>query len=301
MEKEYGEGDDARREAAVLADIMDACLPESAGKRPSVETLLHHLCPGAFTAHLHPSLVNGLACGKDGESWASRLFGDGILWIPAYRPGYLLAKLCSRKIHERLRNGSAPGTIILQNHGIFVSADSTEEIDSALEATMEVIDRNAPIKPEHAAAFLGEERVEAAREAIAGISRGTVLYAADSDILGMLENAESFLPLASPFTPDHIVYCGARFLYVESECEIDEKYSEFTEENGREPRVICIRDLGAYFTGNERQARNAMELFTDAADIAVYSRNFGGPLHMAGDLVDFIVNWEAESYRRKIA
>jgi len=50
---------------------------------------------------------------------------------------------------------------------------------------------------------------------------------------------------------------------------------------------------------SEKSALNARDLFLDAMKIAVYSESFGGPLHMEPDLVDFIVNWEAESYRQK--
>lgn len=45
----------------------------------------------------------------------------------------------------------------------------------------------------------------------------------------------------------------------------------------------------------------AKKLFNDAVKIAVYSESFGGPLHMEDDLIDFIVNWEVESYRQKQA
>ena len=38
--------------------------------------------------------------------------------------------------------------------------------------------------------------------------------------------------------------------------------------------------------------------FEDACKIAVYARSFGGPKHMSEDLVEFILNWEAESYRK---
>jgi rhamnose utilization protein RhaD (predicted bifunctional aldolase and dehydrogenase) len=72
-------------------------------------------------------------------------------------------------------------------------------------------------------------------------------------------------------------------------------------ENGYAPRVICVRNIGAFFIGHdERGARNTGELFQDAVDIAAYSRNFGGPLHMTQELTDFIMNWEAESYRQKM-
>ena len=45
------------------------------------------------------------------------------------------------------------------------------------------------------------------------------------------------------------------------------------------------------------RAATAEMLFEDAADIAVYSRSFGGASHMTEELTDFITNWEVEAYR----
>ena len=42
-------------------------------------------------------------------------------------------------------------------------------------------------------------------------------------------------------------------------------------------------------------------MFLDAVKIAVYTESFGGYLHLSEELTDFIVNWEVESYRQKVA
>ena len=67
--------------------------------------------------------------------------------------------------------------------------------------------------------------------------------------------------LSKPFTPDHIVYCG----------------------------------VGPKFPDTE----NARLLYRDAQKINCYSQSFGGPLPLCEELVQFILNWEAESYRKK--
>ncbi|MBO6052858.1 MAG: class II aldolase/adducin family protein, partial [Clostridia bacterium] len=72
-EKTYS-GDQAAREAEVLADMMAAKLPGEEAKRPSVETLLHDLFPQTFILHVHPSRVNALTCSKEGADGVKRLF-----------------------------------------------------------------------------------------------------------------------------------------------------------------------------------------------------------------------------------
>ena len=69
--------------------------------------------------------------------------------------------------------------------------------------------------------------------------------------------------LSKPFTPDHIVYCG----------------------------------VGPTLPDTD----NARLLYRDAQKINWYAKAFGGPLPLKKELVDFILNWEAESYRKKKA
>jgi len=98
-------------------------------KRPSVETSMHNVIGYAFVVHLHPTLVNGLMCAMDAEKELHRLFGEKALFVEYTDPGYLLFKKVAGKISDyRERYGEEPQVIWLQNHGIFVAADTTEEI-----------------------------------------------------------------------------------------------------------------------------------------------------------------------------
>ena len=50
---------------------------------------------------------------------------------------------------------------------------------------------------------------------------------------------------------------------------------------------------------SQKGSETAVALFNDAMKIAVYAESFGGAKPMSPELTDFIVNWEAESYRSK--
>ena len=52
---------------------------------------------------------------------------------------------------------------------------------------------------------------------------------------------------------------------------------------------------------NPKDALTVTSVWLDAVKISVYAQSFGGVRHMAPDMVDFIVNWEVESYRSKVA
>ncbi|MDR1060516.1 MAG: class II aldolase/adducin family protein [Clostridiales bacterium] len=158
-----------------------------------------------------------------------------------------------------------------------------------------------------APAVAADPAAAAAMRLLAGIfpPPAAVRFSAGADILRLLESERSFFPLSGPFTPDHIVYCKPSFLYIGElggEEGLRERIGLFEREHGYAPRVICVRGVGAFFAGaSETEAANAQLLFGDAADIAVYSQNFGGPSHMPRELADFILGWEIESYRQKVA
>ena len=91
--------DDVKRESAYLADVMAAVTDEDKTKRPSVEALLHNLFAYTYVLHVHPTLINGLTCGKGANgslrraSWKMMYSGS----ISA-KPGYTLARICFEKI-----------------------------------------------------------------------------------------------------------------------------------------------------------------------------------------------------------
>ena len=133
-------GDPDKRESAVLADMMAARLPGEEKKRPSVETLLHDLLPAAFVVHTHPSLINGITCSVKGKAAADELFGNECLWIPSTNPGYILSRTVKDAWASHVsRTGHKPGFILLQNHGIFVNADTVAGVDATYHRVTEKI------------------------------------------------------------------------------------------------------------------------------------------------------------------
>ena len=125
VKKAYPDSD-KEREAMYLADVAEARLPGEESKRPSVEALLHGLFAQRYVLRLHPALVNGLTCGKDGEAMAAKLFPEAI-WVNACKPGYTLAKLLSDKLTPET------DTVLLQNHGVFFAAETPEKLAELLE------------------------------------------------------------------------------------------------------------------------------------------------------------------------
>ncbi len=288
MDKQYP-ADDASREAAYLADVMNAVCDEDRTKRPSVEALLHSLFPQKYVLHVHPALINGITCAENGRVIASEILGDDIIWIDICRPGYTLGKLCSEAMNAYLAAKGKPVQIILlQNHGIFIAADTPEEIG---ELTAAVIGKL-------------EARLQGSykdiEDELSEITGRPARFLPIREAAWFVDNEENAAALAKPFTPDHIVYCGP-FMYFVKAAAMKSSLDAFRQEHGDYPKVVLVEKAGAFAVCDEKAMGNVKLLVNDAMKIAYYARKFSDIQPMTDDLTNFITHWEAESYRKKQA
>ncbi len=292
--------DTEEREELVLSDMMAArCEGETA--RPSVEALLHSLLKDPFVIHMHPALVNGLTCSQKGEETMRRLFGIRASWIPLVNPGYILAKTVKDAIavHEEQYH-IYPDMIFLQNHGVFVSGDSLVRINAIYEEIMDILGKELMRTPELTSIVIDTKRSDIVRTAI-----GCECFAIyNRELVRFLLNEQTFTPLSSSFTPDHIVYSGFRPLWIseevfstdDPESEIQQSIASFREEHGAPAKVIAVQNTGVFAV-----SENARDLYLDTVKVAVYTESFGGLQFMDDGQIDFIRNWEVEKYRAKMS
>ncbi|MBO4392301.1 MAG: SDR family NAD(P)-dependent oxidoreductase [Clostridia bacterium] len=303
------------REAEVLNDLLNAREKSEYSKRPSVETSLHDLMPQKYVLHLHPTAVNALSCAKDGEKYAREILGNGIVWVEPTEPGWTLAVAVKKAIDAyKAETGSDANIIILANHGIFVGADTVEEIDSIYGEIFEKINRRLSLVPDLSPVEFDREKAAYSAPAIRMILKGesatsSVVFRTNSEIKAYTADKNTFAPIAKAYTPDHMVYCNNDFLFVPSVEGIDaqddlikEKIDEYINKYGYSPKIIALQNVGVFAHGATKKAADvAMKLFIDNMKIASYSRNFGGNAFPPQKLVDFINNWDAERYRRSVS
>ena len=299
-ETKYSDSE-AERESEVLADMMDARLKNETG-RPSVETLLHDLFVQKYVLHVHPATINGITCSVEGKKAVERLFPDAI-WVDACKPGYILANDCRTAINKVVEQGKAfPNLLFLENHGIFFAADTVEEIDTLASGVMAKVDAEIKELPQlEECEFDVDRAVELApviRMLYGEGNASSVNFSCNKEILCFNENAKSA-------TPDHIVYTKAKMLCLENDITgeaLAEKFAEFVNKNGYKPKIIIVKGLGMYACGmTYNEAVTAREVFFDGLKVMRYAQSFGGYSPMRDDLIDFIVNWEVESYRAKVS
>ncbi len=307
--KSYAD-DTKAREAEVLADLMDAKCPGEEAKRPSVETLLHDLFPRTFVLHVHPSAVNAITCAKGGRDTVLAMFPDAV-WVDECEPGYILAANCrERMLAYKQETGKDASVVFLQNHGIFFAADDEAALDALVSSVMDAIDARLTVKPDFSPVADAADRETAAKIAPVlrmlynGEGQAACVFETNRQILRFAESAEAFAPLKEPLSPDHIVYCKAEPLYLDSfePADIKAAFDELTARRGFMPKVVFAKGVGMFTLGASlKEAKTAAEVWRDAMTITVLAENFGGVSHMAPAMVDFIVNWEVESYRAKVS
>ena len=285
------------REAAVLQDMMDARIPGE-NRRPSVETLLHDLFPYAFILHVHPALVNGLTCSVEGEKAMKRLLPDAV-WVDACKPGYILALECKRLLDAyKASAGKDAQVLFLQNHGIFFAADTTQELDILASRVMNTLKTAIVRTPDLQAVPV--DAVQAARIANA-LSR---LYGGGNAAVSFLANKEilSYDPATRSLSPDHIVYAKAKQLAVAANSDLPSAFAAFEAENEYQPKIVFVDGVGMFACGDsQKNAHTALTVMLDAIKVVAYTASFGGVQPMPDFLIDFIVNWEVESYRSKVS
>ena len=307
--KQYSD-DPLLRENEVKADLHEAIISPKE-LRPSVETSLHELISYRYVVHTHPTKVNGVMCSLEAEKTCKDMFGEKALFVPYTDPGYILFKVVADGISQFTEeHGFEPAIIFLENHGVFVGADTTEEIESIYADIMTAIDGRLSLQlPCTKTSVLKSEVIDyveslnpnfAGFKALGMKSGLTDLYVRDET---------SFSKANKSFTPDDIVYCKAHYLYIpalENDSDLlaktTEKISGYLGKYGYLPKVLALQNHGIIAIEESlKSAQNVLDVYENILKISFYSENFGGPKFMNDKQIAFIDNWEVENYRRKIA
>jgi rhamnose utilization protein RhaD (predicted bifunctional aldolase and dehydrogenase)/NAD(P)-dependent dehydrogenase (short-subunit alcohol dehydrogenase family) len=305
--------DTSSREEQVKADMFLSILDPGRNLRPSVETSLHELIQFKFVVHLHPTIINGLLCSRNAKSLTHKLFGEAVLFVQYTDPGYtLFKKLESDIISYRQNKFQDPHIIFLENHGVFVCADTTEEIKKIYSDIITKIEEQIPpvsdITPLPYNPLL-HKVLPAIRMLLSGEKPGVIRFRNNSLIARFYQNQNEFHKISLPLTPDIIVYCKTRYLYIEHSSTAERildsfryQLPHFINEYGYSPKILVIKDMGIFaIAENYTSAEASLDVYEDLIRISYYASLCGGIKFLTPDQVAFIDQWEVENYRRKVS
>jgi NAD(P)-dependent dehydrogenase (short-subunit alcohol dehydrogenase family)/rhamnose utilization protein RhaD (predicted bifunctional aldolase and dehydrogenase) len=303
----------SEREEQVKNDMHRSIHEADRHKRPSVETSLHEIINYKYVVHLHPTLINGMLCSRNAKNATLRLFGERVLFVPYIDPGYtLFKKLETDLIAYRNKFQTDPQIIFLENHGSFAAADSTEEIKKIYNDIHAKISEN--IFPLHEITPLpwnpeADSIIPFIRMHLSGNKPLVVRSRHNSLIAQFYQSQQEYHKISIPLTPDVIVYCKTRFMYIEKTTTVTAaiesfKYQlpNFVNEYGYQPRIIVMKGMGIFaFAESVTAAESSLDVYEDMVKISYYASLWGGLKYLTPEQVSFIDKWEVENYRRKVA
>ena len=306
--------DSATREEQVKNALLNARVDPGSGLRPSVETSLHNLFNYSFVVHTHMTLVNGLMCSNLAGQKSLVIFGVEVLYVPYSDPGYILFKIIAEKIAEyNAIFNHDPKVVLIQNHGIFVAADTVEEIHEIYADVKTKLQSTFEAFPETQEIPVAKKLIEvlpAVRMLLSDEKLKVATAFNSSWVANFISNKESFdKGIAKPFNPDQMVYCMSEYLFIEnsnsSETIIEEakiRITDFKNRKGAVPKVIFIQNEGVIVAEDSPVSVDYLkDIVNDFCEIGVLSENFGGPHPLTAEQATFIENWEVENYRKKVS
>ena len=273
----------------LVKNFMAEAVENEAG-RPSVEAPLHNILNTRFVVHTHPFLVNGLTCAKGGEVATKQLFPDA-LWVEYIDAGYILSVELKGRIEQyTLERGKGPAVILLKNHGVFVAADTAEEIRVLYAGVMDAL------KLEYKKAEV-TETLEIADAEPAPQTEEQIRQLFGDDAQHVV-SCGRFTCVPGPITPDHLVYARA-FPFTDELTE--EAAAKYKTQHGFAPKVVVVANRVFGIGTTRNNAELALELAQDGAQVMQLAEAFGGLDYMSDRAREFIENWEVESYRQSVA
>ncbi|MFW6249353.1 MAG: SDR family NAD(P)-dependent oxidoreductase, partial [Bacteroidota bacterium] len=291
-----------KREKQVKKGLWESVVSEDNILSPSVDTAIHHTIAYKYVVHLHPTIVNGMACSKKAEKHTYQLFGEKAMFV-SYAVGYDLYILLKNKLAEyRKSAGSDPEIIVLENHGVLINSDSLAAIRQLSDLMLSKVKHHTTQQPDLTSVDPNKniaEIIPAIRMLLSRDSKKIIRHRNNRFINQYTGCVNCVDKISKPFTPDIVTYCGDHYLYVTTKSkepeeilqQIKDKIDDFGEKEL--PNILLLEEYGLFAAGtNHKAAETALNAFEDLMKISFYSNDFGGPNPLTGEAVDFIKKWK---------
>lgn len=262
------------------------------GKKPSIEVFLHSIT-NKFTLHTHPTLVNVLTARKEGFEVLKKLFPEA-LFVDYATPGIALAKEYFDAFKKENKSKNKLSDIIfLKNHGLIVSAEDAESVmnktDEVLNIIAEYLDINIDEYQQTTKLWnVVEEIVEL---------KGQIIYLCnDATIKERLKETAGKM-WEYQFCPDCMVYCGRMVLELPNCCEtinVKEHISKYGA-----PSAIILKGNMYVIAESVKKAMEIQSILSFSAKVSKLNKKCEMDL-LEEKEQDFLLNWDAEKYRKNM-
>ena len=221
-----------KKERDLLASryVNDATIDKE--NRPSIETLLHSVLL-KYTLHTHPVVVNMIVSQKNWNELLYKIFQNKEIALVKYRtPGIELAIELYSEIKKFKK---IPNIIFLQNHGLIVTSDNINDIKILTEYVLDKIVNFLNID-------MSKYKLTNKITSMCNKIKQTTLvsYLCEDTFLNKMVQIDRNIFFNRPFSPDTLVYCGARAVEINN---FDDFFSinEYKNKYYDLPRIIIYK------------------------------------------------------------
>lgn len=245
--------------------------------RPSVEAGFHSILK-KFVIHTHPVYANIVCCAQNGKALAERIFEGsefGFIWVPYINPGFCLTLKIKEEMEAAVaRTGKLPAVVFMENHGLIVTADTSEEclrlheeVNNEIKKYLKLLESFPAIELEAVDETTVVSKTEYLRRYFKGWKEGVEFF--DNTVL----------------YPDQLVYLDGHIA---------------VNEEGRKLNINTLTGEVVYKT-NYSEAVTMEQTLLAFLYVVENVRNKGLVLKTLSQReIDFIKNWESEAYRKSL-
>ncbi|MGD8787072.1 MAG: class II aldolase/adducin family protein [Phycisphaerales bacterium] len=305
----------SKREPKVVDKLLLACDDNvKNGARPSVESHLHAFL-GKCVIHLHPIVVAAYVNAKNGKAKIEKLFKKEKfppLWVPYTDPGFMLSKKIAKLISDyQNQYNKKPAIMILEKHGLFVTAETPEAalrlVRKAIKLCSSKLKMPKPRKtksPANSDIATAKSTIGKAVSNATGQKLPVSYFPNINSITAFMARKDAPKLLATPaLNPDELVYANGPAMWLEN-CDaqtITRKLTSLIKKSQKPSAAFIIKGLGLFIAADKKTAPIIAEITAGSVLIRMYATKFGGVLALNKRQQDFINNWEAEAFRKKLA
>ncbi|HIJ53250.1 MAG TPA: class II aldolase [Planctomycetes bacterium] len=313
-DKKLAKLDAGTREPEVVDRLLLACDDDvKTGARPSVESHLHAFLD-KYVIHLHPVAIGAYVNAKNGKAELEKLFKKEKfppLWVPYTNPGFMLAKKIANLVDDyQNRFGKKPAIMILGKHGLFVTATTAEAALRLVRKVIKLCSSKLKEPKVRKTKPPANRDITAAKSGIGkavfdatGQHLPVSYFGRRAPIAAFMARKDAAKLLATrALNPDELVYANGPAMWLDryDAKTITAKLNSLVGKGQKPSAAFLVKGLGLFVAAETKSAPVIAEITTGSLMIRSWATKFGGVLALNNGEQDFINNWEAEAFRKKL-
>lgn len=281
-------GNKREREALTASLVKSATVDKV--NRPSIETLLHSFML-KYTLHTHPIVVNMIVIQQNWKELLQQLFNEEKIALVDYQtPGIELAFALDREINQ---HQTTPKIIFLQNHGLIITSDDVDEIESLTEHVLTKIEKYLDIDMNR---YKMTSKISKVVNSIS--NQKNTAYLSEDTVINKILFTSKELFFMRPFCPDMLVYCGIHAIEF-NDLDETKELKKYFDKYFEMPKVLIFQDQIFVISKNIKKAKEIEEVLK--FHIIVLEQNLQINIEfLEMNELAYLSNWEAEKYRQEL-